>query len=188
MSRSTVPVEGDVAREVASLAKSHGFSVVRLATDSLKLAIELMKRGVTPVNALEMYKLLEKIIAFDVVPVPLSFLELLAKKWDICNNPEIEHYLKEIGEKFGKTLLSEFKNFNEFVRVASLLFAQFPTTRFTINKTGNVWRIYFAPAGPLSARCLARFAEEVIKQFGCVTKTQYNPVIAAEVECPGKTL
>lgn len=188
MSRSTVPVEGDVAREVASLAKSHGFSIIRLATDALRLAAEMLKRGVTPANALEMYKLFEKIIAFDVVPVPLSFFELLAKKWDICNDPETESYLRETGEKFAKTLLSEFKTFGELIRAASLLFAQFPTARFNISKAGNIWKIYFAPAGPLSAKCLVYFAEGVIRQFGCTAKITLNSVITAEVECPGKIL
>ncbi|CCC81823.1 hypothetical protein [Thermoproteus tenax] len=188
MSKSTVPVEGDVAREVASLARSHGLSVIRLATDSLKLAAEMLKRGITPSNALEMYKLLEKVMAFDAVPVPLSLMELLAKRWNICDDPEVENFLRETGEKFGKTLLSEFKTFGELVRTASLFLAQFPTARFTINRAGGVWKIYFAPAGPLSAKCLVHFAEGMIRQFGCNAKFTADSIITVEVECPGKTL
>lgn len=64
VSRTTVPVDSDVAKEVSTMAKSQGFSVVKLASDSLKLAVELLRRGITPSKALEMFKLMEKVISF----------------------------------------------------------------------------------------------------------------------------
>ncbi|MEM0370551.1 MAG: hypothetical protein QXU58_04115, partial [Pyrobaculum sp.] len=62
MSRSTLPVDGEVAREVSNLAKSQGFSVVRLTSDALKLTIELLKKGITPTRALEIFRLVEKVV------------------------------------------------------------------------------------------------------------------------------
>jgi hypothetical protein len=59
---------------------------VKFVSDSLRLAVELLRRGITPTKALEMFKLTEKILTFDVVPVPLSYLELIAKKWNICED------------------------------------------------------------------------------------------------------
>lgn len=69
MSKTTVPVEGDVAREISQLAKSQGFSISRLVTDSLKLSAEMLRRGITPTRALQMFRLFEKIMAFDVAAI-----------------------------------------------------------------------------------------------------------------------
>jgi hypothetical protein len=101
VSKTTVPVDSEVAKEVSSVAKSQGFSVAKFVSDSLKLAVELLKRGITPTKALEMLRLTEKILAFDIVPVPLAYLELIAKKWNTCDDQEVEHLLRETGEKFG---------------------------------------------------------------------------------------
>jgi hypothetical protein len=107
VSKTTVPVDSEVAKEVSSAAKSQGFSVVKFVSDSLRLAVELLRRGITPTKALEMFRLTEKILAFDVVPVPLSYLELIAK-WNICDDQEVERLLQETGEKFGKVVAAEF--------------------------------------------------------------------------------
>jgi hypothetical protein len=36
--------------------------------------VELLRIGIAPTKALEMLRLTEKILAFDIVPVPLSYL------------------------------------------------------------------------------------------------------------------
>lgn len=184
VSRTTVPVDSDVAKEVSTMAKSQGFSVVKLASDSLKLAVELLRRGITPSKALEMFKLMEKVLAFDVVPVPLSFLELVARKWKVCEDEEIEKFLRETGEKFGKVVASEFRSFSEFMAVVSQFFSMLPVARLSFSKSGNTWRIVFTTTGEMSVKFLGFFAEEVIKQFGCSVKTIYEGnTVTAEVTC-----
>lgn len=184
MSRSTLPVEGEVAKEVSNVAKSQGFSVVRLTSDSLKLALELLRRGITPTKALEIFRLVEKVVAFDAVPVPLSYLELAAKKWGICNDEEIEKFLRETGEKFGKIMAEEFRTFGELMSTVTQLLSMFPVARVMYSRSGNVWRIAFTSVGGNSVRCLGVFAEEAIKQFGCSVKTTYEGnTITAEVIC-----
>jgi hypothetical protein len=184
VSKTTVPVDSEVAREVSSMAKTQGFSVVKLASDSLKLAVELLRRGITPTKALEMFRLTEKILAFDVVPVPLSYLELVARKWKTCEDQEVEQFLRETGEKFGKVVTAEYRTFGEFMATASQFFSMFPVARLSFSKSGNTWRIVFTATGELSAKCLGYFAEEAIKQFGCSVKTSYEGnIIIAEVTC-----
>ncbi|MGC8584044.1 MAG: hypothetical protein ACP5MH_10015 [Thermoproteus sp.] len=184
MSRSTVPVEGDVARELSIVAKSQGFSVLRLASDSLRLALELLKRGITPTRAIEMWRLTEKIAAFDAMPVPLSYLELVAKKWGVCDDLEVEAFLREIGAKFGKIAAGEFRSFGEFMSVATQFLSMLPVARLSLSRDGNSWRIVFTSAGASSARCLGYFAEEAIKQFGCAAKISYgDSTITAEITC-----
>jgi len=184
VSKTTIAVDSDVARELSSAAKSQGFSVVRLASDSLKLAVELLRRGITPTKALEMFRLTEKILAFDVVPVPLSYLELVAKKWKMCEDQEVEQFLRETGEKFGKVIAAEYRTFGEFMATASQFFPMLPVARLSFTRSGNTWRIVFTAAGGLSLKCLGYFAEEAIKQFGCSVKTSYEGnIIVAEVTC-----
>jgi hypothetical protein len=60
VSKTTVPVDSEVAKEVSSVAKS--FSVAKFASDSLKLAVELLRRDITPTKALEMFRLTEKFL------------------------------------------------------------------------------------------------------------------------------
>lgn len=184
VSKTTVPVDSEVAKEVSSVAKSQGFSVVKLVSDSLKLAVELLRRGITPTKALEMFRLTEKILAFDVVPVPLSYLELVAKKWKMCEDQEVEQFLRETGEKFGKVIAAEYRTFGEFMAAASQFFSMLPVARLSFTRSGNTWRIVFTAAGGLSLKCLGYFAEEAIKQFGCSVKTSYEGnIIVAEVTC-----
>ncbi|MEM4651268.1 MAG: hypothetical protein QW086_05515 [Pyrobaculum sp.] len=184
VSKTTVPVDSEVAKEVSSVAKTQGFSVVKLASDSLKLAVELLRRGITPTKALEMFRLAEKILAFDVVPVPLSYLELVARKWKTCEDQEVEQFLRETGEKFGKVVAAEYRTFGEFMATASQFFSMFPVARLSFSRSGNTWRIVFTSTGELSVKCLGYFAEEAIKQFGCSVKTSYEGnIIIAELTC-----
>jgi hypothetical protein len=147
VSKTTVPVDSEVAKEVSSVAKAQGFSVVKLASDSLKLAVELLRRGITPTKALEMFGLTEKILAFDVVPVPLSYLELMARKWKTCEDQEVEQFLRETGEKFGKVVAAEYRTFGEFMATASQFFSMFPVARLSFSRSGNTWRIVFTATG-----------------------------------------
>ncbi|MEM0462633.1 MAG: hypothetical protein QXJ71_10120 [Pyrobaculum sp.] len=184
VSRTTVPVESEVAKEASSVAKAQGYSVVKLASDALKLAVELLRRGITPGKAIEMFRLLEKALAFDVVPVPLSYLELVAKKWKTCEDEEVIAFLKETGAKFGKIAVQDFRSFGEFMAVASQFFSLLPVSRLSFSRSGNTWRIVFAATGEMSVKCLGYFAEEAIRQFGCTVKTTYESnVIVAEVSC-----
>ncbi|MEL9991363.1 MAG: hypothetical protein QXP98_07755 [Thermoproteus sp.] len=183
-SKTTIPVEKDVAQEFSQLAKSQGFSVVRLATDALKLTTELLKRGISPAAIIDIVKLFEKVMAFDAVPVPLSFLELLAEKWGVCDDENVEKTLREMGQKFGTILVEEFRTFGELLQVVSQISLLMPTARLSYVKSGNLWRIVFIPAGERSAKCFVYFAEESIKQFKCRTKIEYlSTHIVAEVMC-----
>jgi len=184
MPKTTVPVDSEVAREVSSAAKSQGFSVAELVSDSLKLAVELLRRGITPTKALEMFRLMEKVLALDIVPVPLSYLELVAKKWNICEDQEVERFLRETGEKFGKVVAAEFRSFNEVMSTASQFFSMLPVARLSFSRSGNTWRIVFTASGELSLKCFGYFAEEAIRQFGCSVKANYRGNTAiAEVTC-----
>jgi len=184
VSKTTVPVDSEVAKEVSSAAKSQGFSMAKFVSDSLRLAVELLRRGITPTKALEMFKLTEKILTFDVVPVPLSYLELIAKKWNTCEDQEVERLLRETGEKFGKVVAAEFRSFNELMAVASQFFSMLPVARLSFSRSGNTWRIVFTATGGLSVKCLGYFTEEAIRQFGCSAKTDYQGnTIVAEVTC-----
>jgi len=183
--RTTVPVEADAAREFSEMAKIHGYSVVRLASDALRLAVELFRRGISPSRGLEMFKLLELAIAFDVVPVPLPLLELFAEKWGVCDDEEVAKALREVGAKFGQLAATRL-TFPELVQTAAQLFALFPTARLSYTRRGGAWRIVFIAPGEKSAKCLAYFAEEAIRQWKCQPKIAMEKnVITAEIECNG---
>ena len=104
--------------------------------------------------------------------------------WKMCEDQEVEQFLRETGEKFGKVVAAEYRTFGEFMATASQFFSMCPAARLSFSKSGNTWRIVFTATGELSVKCLGYFAEETIKQFGCSVKASYEgSIIIAEVTC-----
>ena len=181
--RTTIPVEGDVAKEASALAKSQRLSLIRFSSDTLRLAVELFRRGISPSRGLEMFRLVELALAFDVVPVPLPLLELFAEKWGVCEDGDVAKALREMGARFGQLASARF-TFPELVQTAAQFFALFPTARLSFTRRGETWRIVFIAPGEKSAKCLATFAEEAIRQWKCQPKIAVEKnVIAAEISC-----
>jgi len=181
--RTTIPVEGDVAKEASTLAKSQRLSLIRFSSDALRLAVELFRRGISPSRGLEMFKLVELALAFDVVPVPLPLLELFAEKWGVCDDEDVAKMLRETGAKFGQLAAARL-TFPELVQTAAQFFALFPTARLSFTRRGEAWRIVFIAPGEKTAKCLATFAEEAIRQWKCQPKIAVEKnVITAELTC-----
>ncbi|ABO08929.1 hypothetical protein [Pyrobaculum calidifontis] len=181
--RTTIPVEGDVAKEASALAKSQRLSLIRFSSDALRLAVELFRRGISPSRGLEMFRLVELALAFDVVPVPLPLLELFAEKWGVCEDGDVAKALREMGARFGQLASARF-TFPELVQTAAQFFALFPTARLSFTRRGETWRIVFIAPGEKSAKCLATFAEEAIRQWKCQPKIAVEKnVITAEITC-----
>jgi len=181
--RTTIPVEGDVAKEASALAKSQRLSLIRFSSDALRLAVELFRRGISPSRGLEMFKLVELALAFDVVPVPLPLLELFAEKWGVCEDEDVAKALREMGARFGQLAATRL-TFPELVQTAAQFFALFPTARLSFTHRGDTWRMVFIAPGEKSAKCLATFAEEAIRQWKCQPKiTTEKNVITAEITC-----
>ncbi|MFN7106388.1 MAG: hypothetical protein ACK4M3_07400 [Pyrobaculum sp.] len=181
---STLPVDRDTAREVYQMAKSRGILTIRFVSEALKLALDLYRRDITPALAREMYLLLEKTLAYDTVAVPLQVLELMAAKYGVCNDEEIERYLRDVGERFGRDMAAAFRNFGDFLVVAAHVFAILPPARISYSKKGDSWVVVFTSPAVHSLKCLQYFAEEVIRQFGCRNMfTQVENSITAYIEC-----
>jgi hypothetical protein len=81
------------------------------------------------------------------VSVPLSYLELIAKKWNTCDDQEVGRFLRETGEKFGKVVAAEFRSFNELMATASQFFSMLPVARLSFSRSNNMWRIVFTATG-----------------------------------------
>lgn len=183
MSKTTLPVNSAVAKEFISLARSRGYSVILLTTESLKLASELLKRGVSPGEALELYKLFERTLAFDVVPVPFVLLEYVAEKWNICEDPWVERYVRELGVKFGKSISGDLK-IEEFVKALAAAFRFLPTARFDFSKSRNKLNLVFILPGRRSVKCWLSFTEAALAQFNCGVKTSVEgATVLMEVVC-----
>jgi len=181
--RTTVPVEDDVAKEASALAKSRRLSLTRLSSDALRLAVELFRRGISPSRGLEMFRLMELALVFDIVPVPLPLLELFAEKWGVCEDEDVVKMLKETGAKFGQLVSAHF-SFPELVQTVAQLFSFFPTARLSFTRRGEMWRIVFIAPGEKSVKCLTNFAEEAIRQWKCRPKiTSEKNIITAEISC-----
>jgi len=96
----------------------------------------------------------------------------------------VSKYLRSVGIEFGKLAAEDFKDFGDFVSLLSTISSLLPIARFDFAKRSDVWVIVFKAAGSHSVKCLGIFAEEVVKQMGCIPDVEYKTdEIIARVKC-----
>ncbi len=182
--RTTVPVDWDAARSLAAEAKAQGFSVFRLVSDSVRLAVELLRRGVSPSHALELLRLAEILLRLDAVPVPLAYLELVARKWGVCDDPEVVNLLRNVGGLFGDHAASGYGSLERLLGVLGSALPLFPGAKLSFGRVGDAWRLVLTYGGSASGKCLAHIVEEAIRRFGCSPNVRLEgSALLAEATC-----
>ncbi|CCC81917.1 hypothetical protein [Thermoproteus tenax] len=167
MSKTSLPVDKDIAEEVSAAAKAQGLQESKVVSDSLKLAMALLRRGVTPTKALDLYKFFELLLAFDIIPAPLALLQTLAHKWNICEDRDVQEVLRDSGRKFGRLAASVYGSFSEAVSTAVVFFSYLPAVKITASRSDQEWRIAFTAPGEGLEKCFYYFVEEAAGEFGC---------------------
>ncbi len=161
--KTTMPVDGDAARSLAAAAKAQGFPIVRLASDSVRLTVELLMRGLTPSTVLDLLKLVDVLLG-----LPLAYLELTARKWDACDDMEVARLLRDSGRLLGSRAAALYGSLGEFLGVLGRALALLPTPRLSFGQVdGRTWRIVLVHGGEKSGKCIAHVAEGAVRGFGC---------------------
>ncbi len=182
--RTTVPVDLDAARSLAAAARTQGFSVLRLASDSVRLTVELLRHGVTPSNALELLRLVEILLRLDAVPVPLAYLELVARRWGVCDDPEVVDLLRNVGGLFGDHVAAGYGSLERLLGVLGAALPLFPGAKLSFGKAGDTWRLVLTYGGSASGKCLAYIVEEAMRRLGCNANIRLEGnALLAEATC-----
>jgi len=146
--KTTITVDREVALKFSQAAREFGISALRLASDSLEVAIEALRRGYSPKRLQLLVRTASALESQDVFPLPLHIMAAVFEEVDI-DRFKVPMY--EAGRALGAAL-SISVQFQELVRDPQMFKLVLPIRNVTCNIKGQtcVIDLTFAPtARPL---------------------------------------
>jgi hypothetical protein len=143
-SKTTITVDREVALKFSQVAREFGISALRLASDSLEVAIEALRRGYSPKRLQLLVRTASALESQDVFPLPLH---IMAAIFDEVDKDKFKVPLYEAGRALGAAL-SISVQFQELVRDPQMFKLMLPIRNATCNIKGQTYVIdlAFAPA------------------------------------------
>lgn len=161
--KTTITVDRDIALRFSKASREHGISALRLASDSLELAIEALRYGYSPKRLQLLLKMAISLDTEDVFPVPIHLLSSIFEEIGLSRF-KVEFY--EAGKSLG-TLLSVSIKFHELVQ-DPLMFKQIlPIRNATCNiKTNNCdIHLAFPPSAKLLMELFASYIRGLLDGY-----------------------
>jgi hypothetical protein len=146
--KTTITVDREVALKFSQAAREFGISALRLASDSLEVAIEALRRGYSPKRLQLLVRTASALESQDVFPLPLHIMAAIFEELD---KDKFKIPLYEAGRALGAAL-SISVQFQELVRDPQMFKLVLPIRNATCNIKGQtcVIDLTFAPtARPL---------------------------------------
>ncbi len=146
--KTTITVDREVALKLSQASREFGISALRLASDSLEVAIEALRRGYSPKRLQLLVRTASALESMDAFPLPLHILAAIFEEADI---DKFKIPLYEAGRALGAAL-SISMQFQELVRDPQMFKLMLPTRNAACNIKGQTYVIdlAFAPtARPL---------------------------------------
>ncbi len=81
-SKTTITVDREVALKLSQVAREFGISALRLASDSLELAIEALRRGYSPKHLQLLVRTASALESQDIFPLPLHIMAAIFEEVD----------------------------------------------------------------------------------------------------------
>jgi hypothetical protein len=146
--KTTITVDREVALKFSQVAREFGISALRLASDSLEVAVEALCRGYSPKRLQLLVRTASAFESLDVFPLPLHIMAAIFEEVD---KDKFKIPLYEAGRALGAAL-SISVQFQELVRDPQMFKLVLPIRNATCNINGQkcVIDLAFAPtARPL---------------------------------------
>jgi hypothetical protein len=146
--KTTITVDREVALKFSQVSREFGISALRLASDSLEVAIEALRRGYSPKRLQLLVRTASALESMDVFPLPLHIMAAIFEEVD---KDKFKVPLYEAGRALGAAL-SISVQFQELVRDPQMFKLVLPIRNATCNIKGQTYVIdlAFAPtARPL---------------------------------------
>jgi hypothetical protein len=143
-SKTTITVDREVALKFSQVSREFGISALRLASDSLEVAIEALRRGYSPKRLQLLVRTASALESQDAFPLPLHIMAAIFEEVDI---DKFKVPLYEAGRALGAAL-SISVQFQELVRDPQMFKLVLPIRNATCNIKGQtcVIDLAFAPA------------------------------------------
>jgi hypothetical protein len=146
--KTTITVDREVALKFSQVSREFGISALRLASDSLEVAVEALRRGYSPKRLQLLVRTASALESQDAFPLPLHIMAAIFEEVDI---DKFKVPLYEAGRALGAAL-SISVQFQELVRDPQMFKLVLPIRNATCNIKGQtcVIDLAFAPtARPL---------------------------------------
>ncbi|MEM0445059.1 MAG: hypothetical protein QXO86_01805 [Nitrososphaerota archaeon] len=169
MYRSTLSVNGDIAKELLSLAREKNMTLFSLTNQILETAIMFMKMGIDFQGLRNLVSVMKILKDVDAVVIPSDFLDKLIAELYKNNQKELLNSFKQLGMELAEYLKLEAPNVEKLVSLAQTLSTFFPLKRIALRRLNHT--TYELSAVGVGGRqestlCVYNFVEGVLEKYG----------------------
>jgi hypothetical protein len=162
--KTTITVDREVALKFSQAAREFGISALRLASDSLEVAIEALRRGYSPKRLQLLVRTASALESQDAFPLPLHIMAAIFEEVD---KDKFKIPLYEAGRALGAAL-SISVQFQELVRDPQMFKLVLPIRNATCNINGQrcVIDLAFAPTARPLLDLFASYLRGLLDGYG----------------------
>jgi len=178
--KTTITVCRETALKIGKLTRERGLSLLKVASEALDLAAEVVRDGKTPAEVIPLVKLHKVAPVFDMVYMPLGIVAEILKDAD-ADDYLIQFY--DYGRELGAALSKEVK-LSELLKNGDVLKSLIPARRVEFQR-GNLV-VMLPPRSGKLAHLFASFLRGLLDGFGCTrhtVSTSSNLIEANVSEC-----
>jgi hypothetical protein len=168
MYRSTLSVNGELAKELLALARERRMTLFSLTNHILDNSIALMKMGFDVQNLRDLISILRILKDLDVAVIPSEFLDRLLVKLYKQDPEEILKSFKQVGLEMADYLKLEAPTIERLMSLAQMLTVLFPLKRVNFRRLNhNAYELSAVGVGGTleSTQCVYSFVEGVLERY-----------------------
>jgi hypothetical protein len=135
--RANIAVSKDVANELSKVAEERGMTQFALASELLKLGLELVKNGYDSQQVRELLTFYKIMSELEIVPIPGRLLDKMITDMYKINSQVMEQLWCEAGKMLAGYIKALFGDLSGVVSLMPYLARILPAKRFEVKVTEN---------------------------------------------------
>jgi hypothetical protein len=135
--RANIAVSKDVADELSKVAEERGMTQFALASELLKLGLELVKNGYDSQQVRELLTFYKIMSELEIVPIPGRLLDKMITDMYKINSQVMEQLWCEAGKMLAGYIKALFGDLSGVVSLVPYLARILPAKRFEVKVTEN---------------------------------------------------
>ncbi len=171
-SKTTVTVDREVALKLSQIAREFGISALRLASDSLEVAVEALRRGYSPRRLQLLLHAVTAMESQDVFPLPLHVMVAVFEEVD---KDRFKIPMYEVGKALG-VALSISVQFHDLVKDPEMFKLILPIRSATCSIKGQrcVIDLAFPPTARPLLELFASYLRGLLDGYGLTNHRIYT--------------
>jgi hypothetical protein len=166
--RVNIAVAKDVAEELAKVAEERGMTQFALASELLRLGLELVKSGYNNQQVRELLMFYKIMTELEIVPIPGRLLDKMITDMYRINSQVMEQLWCDAGKMLASYIKALFGDLKNTAPMVPYLAKILPSKRFDVNVTENsvVMDVVGIGYGIESVQVNAVAARCLLEEFG----------------------